>query len=160
MSHYFPISRAAAATASGSSSNLAGDDHDDCLRRLLRAGWMELDEDGYYEIECPKCQRTAHRMDWEAVEGCVVNAYWHVSCAHCGYGDSNKEDYEFDDDDDRPPYPYEEVVNDPGFWKEDRFEESTVEPEPMTAISGPAKAEWVTRDDLVALAQGRPLSFS
>lgn len=157
--------------------------------------WMELDEDGY-EIECPKCQRTAHRSDWEAVEGGAVNVYWHESCAHCGYRDSNEEDDEFDDDD-RPPYPYEEEggpsygewvnepdepedgfpgfarpyeeeggpsygewVNEPGLWKEDRFEESTVEPEPMTAISGPAKAEWVTRDDLIALAQGRPLSFS
>ncbi|MCE4281924.1 hypothetical protein ABQW67_20050 [Xanthomonas hortorum] len=133
----------------------------------IEPGGMELDEDGY-EIECPKCQRTAHRSDWEAVEGGAVNVYWHESCAHCGYRDSNEEDDEFDDDDDRPPYPYEEEggpsygewVNEPGLWKEDRFEESTVEPEPMTAISGPAKAEWVTRDDLIALAQGRPLSFS
>ncbi|MCM5547168.1 hypothetical protein, partial [Xanthomonas hortorum] len=73
----------------------------------VEPGGMELDQDGYYEIECPKCQRTAHRSDWEAVEGGAVNVYWHESCCHCGYRDSNEEDDEFDDNDDRPPYPYE-----------------------------------------------------
>ncbi|CAD0362084.1 hypothetical protein LYZ84_19650 [Xanthomonas hortorum pv. pelargonii] len=141
----------------------------------VEPGGMELDEDGY-EIECPKCQRTAHRSDWEAVEGGAVNVYWRESCAHCGYRDSNEEDDEFEDDDDRPPYPYEleggpsypEWVKEsdepdddfPGFWQEVGSKEPAVGPEPMTAISGPAKAEWMTRDDLIALAQGRPLSFS
>ncbi|WP_146037718.1 hypothetical protein [Xanthomonas citri] len=150
----------------------------------VEPGGMELDND-VYSIDCPECGRDASKHSWQRCEG-SINHYWSVHCNHCGYRDGNDAD---DADDEYPPgfweewapppddpeddfpgfaRPYEEEggpsygewVNEPGFWKEDRFEESTVEPEPMTAISGPAKAEWVTRDDLVALAQGRPLSFS
>lgn len=148
----------------------------------IEPGGMKLDNE-VYSTECPQCGQEASKHSWQRCEG-SINHYWSVHCNHCGYRDGND-----DDDDDRPPYPYEleggpsygEWVNEPdepeddfpgfarpyeeeggpsyGEWVNE-FEEPAVGPEPMTAISGPAKAEWMTRDDLIALAQGRPLSFS
>ncbi|MFA4600193.1 hypothetical protein P2A11_21435, partial [Xanthomonas perforans] len=170
-SYFFPISRVTAATVSGSPLNLQEMSMTIVYGGCIEPGGMKLDNE-VHSIECPQCGQEASKHSWQRCEG-SINHYWSVHCDHCGYRVGNDDD---DDDDDRPPYPYEleggpsyaEWVNEPdepdddfpGFWQEVGSEEPAVGPEPMTAICGPAKAEWMTRDDLIALTQGRPLGFS
>ena len=50
----------------------------------VEPGGMLLENDGYEEA-CPACGETATACHWEAAESGAINTYTSLSCAHCGF---------------------------------------------------------------------------